>query len=219
MSVGGSDSRAIAGAENKRGEQALVEDLSGDVRLPAAALTAQPARIAEVIETSGAARPESDPTDIVESNVGIAVEPHGRTITLEWAQGKWSQIISRMGAVDRKLQAALRGTYPIRAAGDLLVLGCESAFHRDTLSDPKRVLAVEQVISDALESPCRIQCIVDKEQVERMRASTPPDESLFTRVDRRAQREQELLNHPAVKALEQRGGHVTRVDLADDEPE
>jgi hypothetical protein len=205
--------------QGERGKTGVDAHRAKEAFLTAEAHIAQPARIAEQGGAGVSATPEAAAGEALNADAGVPVTPVARTISLEWAQGKWSQIISRMGAVDRKLQAALRGTYPIRATGDLLVLGCESAFHRDTLSDSKRVLAVEQVISEALESPCRIQCIVDKEQVDRMRASTPPDESLFTRVDRRAQREQELLNHPAVKALEQRGGHVTRVDLADDETE
>jgi hypothetical protein len=219
VAAGKGDLHAVTEAESERSEEVPGADDAGDALPIAQTVSAPPARIAEGSAPSVVERPEPSPSGVSAAEDGPAGAPVGRAISLEWAQGKWSQIISRMGTVDRKLQAALRGTYPIRAAGDLLVLGCESAFHRDTLSDPKRGLIMEQVISDALESPCRIQCIVDKEQVERMRASTPPDESLFTRVDLRAQREQELLNHPAVKALEQRGGHVTRVDLVDDESE
>ncbi len=143
--------------------------------------------------------------------------PSQPEVTLEWVQGKWSQIMSRMGAADRSVQAFLRSTYPIRVNGDVVVLGCESAFHRDRLSETRRLVLVEQIMSEVLEAPCRLQCVVDKAEIERMRASAPPDESLFSRVDRRTQREQELLNHPAVKALEQRGGHVTRVELSEEE--
>ena len=125
--------------------------------------------------------------------------------------------MSRMGAADRSVQAFLRSTYPIRVNGDVVVLGRESTFHRDRLSETKRSVLVEQIMSEVLEAPCRLQCVVDKAEIERMRAAAPPDENLFSRVDRRMQREQELLNHPAVKALEQRGGHVTRVELSEDE--
>jgi len=42
---------------------------------------------------------------------------------------------------------------------------------------------------------------------------------LFSGVDRRAEREKQLRNHPAVKVLEQRGGQVTSIDLVDDDTE
>lgn len=164
--------------------------------------------VSAVIERGPAdAEPDSGQSD--------TASPGG--ITLEWVQGKWSQIMSRMGAADRSVQAFLRSTYPIRVNGDVVVLGCESTFHRDRLSETKRSVLVEQIMSEVLEAPCRLQCVVDKAEIERMRAAAPPDENLFSRVDRRMQREQELLNHPAVKALEQRGGHVTRVELSEDE--
>jgi len=163
----------------------------------------------------------SDATEEVPADAGPDLTQSGAAgraeVTLEWVQGKWSQIMSRMGAADRSVQAFLRSTYPIRVNDDVVVLGCESTFHRDRLSEVKRSVLVEQIMSEVLEAPCRVQCVVDKAEIERTRAAAPPDESLFSRVDRRTQREQELLNHPAVKALEQRGGHVTRVELSEDE--
>ena len=170
---------------------------------------AEPATIGSDEEDSEPARVEEPP----ERAAVDEVEP----ISLAWVQGKWSQIISRMGAVDRSLQAILRSTYPVRVSGDVVVLGCESPFHRDTLGEEKRALSVERVMSELLEAPCRIQCVHEKGISDRSRNEPAQDEHLFSRMDRRKQREQELLNHPAVKALEQRGGQVTRVDLAEDE--
>jgi DNA polymerase III subunit gamma/tau len=143
----------------------------------------------------------------------------GPAVSVEWARGKWTQIISRMGTVDRSTQAILRSTYPLRVSGDTIILGCESDFHRERLAEQKRLAVVEQVISAVLESPCHIQCIREdiKTLLEQGRGDVSTDDHLFSRMDRKTQREQELLNHPAVKALEQRGGQVTRVDLVDDE--
>jgi hypothetical protein len=177
-----------------------------------------PAKVAEKGPVTQTGRLTALPT-IGETVEAAGAQPGGPAMSLEWAQGKWSQIISRMGAIDRGLQAFLRSAYPIRVADNVVILGCESQFHRDRLSEPKRALAVEQVISEVLEVPCRIQCVLEKGASSRPRGEPNSDEHLFSGVDRRAQREQELLNHPAVKALEQRGGHVTRVDLTEAESE
>jgi len=155
----------------------------------------------------------------------VPAEPQGEApfpaqpITLEWAQGMWNQIIQRMGTIDRGLQAILRSAYPIRIAGDVVTLGCESSFHRDRLSETKRMVIVERVMSDVLEAPCRIQCVVEKNLPTRTKGEPSPDEHLFSGVDRRAEREKQLRNHPAVKVLEQRGGQVTSIDLVDDDTE
>jgi len=204
-------------SETREGVPAVAETVAdGGVHQVSDAVTAESAPEAAPVAQAVSAVPEQEPAD-AGSDLRQSDAVSQTEVTLEWVQGKWSQIMSRMGAADRSVQAVLRSTYPIRVNGDVVVLGCESSFHRDRLSETKRSVLVEQIMSEVLEAPCRLQCVVDKAEIERMRAAAPPDESLFTRVDRRTQREQELLNHPAVKALEQRGGHVTRVELSEDE--
>jgi DNA polymerase-3 subunit gamma/tau len=193
-----------------------------DVAETAAAGTApKPAR-----RRAGAAAPAStDPvaTPPVTAEPAAEASPEAPrlsgSLSIEWARGKWSQVIQRMGTVDRSTQAILRSTYPVRVVGDTLVLGCESDFHRDRLSEPKRSAVVEQVLTSVLEMPCHIRCEREniRALIEQARGEVPADEHLFSRVDRKQQREQELLNHPAVKALEQRGGQVTHIDLVEDD--
>jgi len=86
------------------------------------------------------------------------------------------------------------------------------------LAEDKRRDLVERVLSEVMETPCHIQCVVDKAR----REATEPSragESLFPPTDERESARRKLLSHPAVKELEKRGGRVSRVSLAEEEKE
>ncbi|MGI6367390.1 MAG: DNA polymerase III subunit gamma/tau [Anaerolineae bacterium] len=217
----GSAQAASTGRSSSSGEPAgLPAEGADTASMPVEAQEARPREaVVEPAEVHASPEPTSElsePEDVPASTVQTAAEA---PITLEWVHGKWSQVLSRVGAHDRSTQAMLRSTYPIRVEGDLIVLGCESAFHRDGLSETRRSSIVEQVLRDVLEAPCRLYCVVDKPEIDRLRNTAVPDASLFVREERRAQREQQVRNLPVVKFLEQRGGKVTEIELSDDEPE
>ena len=176
------------------------------------------ATIKEPPVASSPETPKAEAPSATTQNAPDEVEPT-QQLSLEWVRGKWPQVITKMGTVSPQLQATLRSVYPLRVRDNVIVLGCESVFHRDTLKDEKRRVQVEQVMRDVFGAFCRIDCIVENvsEIMAQDRGGGSGDEHLFSRSDRRDQREQELRNHPVVKALEQRGGQVTRIELDEEE--
>jgi DNA polymerase-3 subunit gamma/tau len=154
---------------------------------------------------------------VIAESVAAPAAPGARVLSLEAVQGNWQRVVARMRAQSPQLQAVLRSVYPVAVAGNLVTLACDGAFHRDRLSEDKRREQVEQVLSDVLGAPSRIECIVDREARARPQGSSdegPKD--LFENADAEAERRRQLLNHPAVKDLTERGGQVRRVELNTD---
>jgi len=139
-------------------------------------------------------------------------------LTLDWVQGKWRQALTRMKAIDPKLQAILNSARPIEVRDDTITLGCEAPFHRDRLAEDKRREVVERVLSEVMGAPCHIKCVVDKGRRETVGPSRA-GENLFSPVDERESVRRKLLDHPAVKELEKRGGRVSKVSLVEEEKE
>jgi len=141
-----------------------------------------------------------------------------RTLSLDVVQGNWSRVVARMRAQNPQLQAVLRSVYPTGVTGDLVTLACESAFHRDRLSDDRRREQVEQELSDVLGTGCRVQCVVDRDARARQQGSEGGGgKGLFAESDAQEAQRQQLLNHPAVRDLTERGGRVRRVELDADQ--
>ena len=136
-------------------------------------------------------------------------------LSLETVQGNWQRVVARMRAQSPQLQAVLRSAYPVGVAGEVVTLACDFGFHRDRLAEDKRREQVEQVLSDVLGSACRIEVVVDRDARARNQGVADADapKDLFESADADAERRRELLNHPAVKDLTERGGQVRRVEL------
>jgi DNA polymerase-3 subunit gamma/tau len=157
-------------------------------------------------------------------------EPEGGAgLTLEWVQGYWPQVLTKMRALSPQVQALLKSAEPVRVEGDLITLNCEAPFHRDKLSEEKKRELVEQVLAQVLGRACRVTCVVGSPAPRATTAAPPHGEpaagaDLFSlRVERggastqgerdsgRGSVRDTLLNHPAVKELQRRGGRVSSV--------
>ncbi len=190
------------------------------------AVAPSPAEAQMAVEEAPSPSPESIPAtapDVappVQEKAAGAVSPAARQpeLTLDWVRGKWRQMLTRMKAIDPKVQAILNSARPIEVHGDTITLGCEAPFHRDRLAEDKRRDLVERVLSEVMETPCHIQCVVDKARREAVEPGQA-GESLFPPTDERESARRKLLSHPAVKELEKRGGRVSRVSLTEEEKE
>ncbi len=157
---------------------------------------------------------ESEPGEETADETETSASP---PMTLEWVRAKWGQVVNRTAAHHPSLQGLLTDAYPVRVRDDVIRVACATSFKCDTLADAKRSAQVEGIMQQVLGAPCRIECVVGSPE-ERQSATTdadPRDEHLFSRAERQEGREQALRNHPAVRALEQRGAKVTRVELDD----
>ena len=141
-------------------------------------------------------------------------------LTLERAQGSWNLVLPKMKLMSHQVRALLNSAYPIAVQDKTITLGCEAAFHRDKLSEEKKLGLVEKVLSEVLGAPCYVKCVVAprprgtlRHGQQRPRPSAGQSQTKGSRESLR----QELLNHPVVKELERRGGRVSRVSLYDEE--
>jgi hypothetical protein len=120
-----------------------------------------------------------------------------------------------------------------------LIVGCEAAFHRDTLADEKRSSVLEQVLAEVLGTACAVEFVVKSDVRDLMRGegpSGPPPGDLFVDAaparpadaspgrtaaprasggsgEPAAEIRAQLLNHPVVKELQRRGGQVADIDV------
>jgi DNA polymerase III subunit gamma/tau len=157
-----------------------------------------------------------------------AASPAAGGLTLDWVRGHWSQVLTKMKAVSPQVQALLNSAEPAFVEGDLVTLSCEAAFHRDTLAEEKKRELVEQVLSQVLGCACRVTCVVGGTAPRPPAEAKPRREStsagdLSAAGNERVSARDELLNHPAVKELQRRGGRIASVSVfgedADEEDE
>ena len=153
----------------------------------------------------------------VGARAGDATEAPGRKPTLKEIRGCWGKVLAQLRPVSRRVEAVLRDTRPAGVRGDLITIECASPFHHDVLSDDKTRELVGQALSQVLEIPCRVRYVLRSGEAttidDRSRKSPSPGGSLATAGARQEAR-QKLLNHPAVKELERRGGRVSKVTPA-----
>lgn len=149
-----------------------------------------------------------------ESQQEVQVSPTTPQLTLEWVRARWSQVLNKVSARNPSVGSLLLAAHPVRVREGVITVGLAKAFERDQLAELKRSAPVEQVMSEMFGVPCRIECIIQAKPVGQPTSTGtgPSQEHLFAAADRQEKGEQDLLNHPAVKALEQRGGQVTRVE-------
>ncbi len=164
------------------------------------------------VAEAGQAEPEPD-------RASAPAQGAAPQLTLDWVRGKWRQVVGKVTNHNPSVGGLVKDAYPLRVANGVVTIGCGKPFQRDTLAEAKRSSLVEQVMAEVLGVPCRIECVVAPPDalLAPPGEGQPPDEHLFSEADRKEQRAQELRSHPAVKALEQRGGQVTKIELSEDE--
>lgn len=149
-------------------------------------------------------------------------EPPSQNLTLDWVCGNWDLMLMKIKPKSYQVRALLNSAYPISVKDDLVTLGCKAEFHREKLAEDRRRGLVEDVLSQVLGVPCRVQCVVDGEAEEKARAriqSSHSDSGDLFSSNGRAEApsgedvRDELLNHPVVKILKERGGRVSKVTL------
>jgi len=157
------------------------------------------------------------PADTQEEGKGGEETP-AEELSLEWVQGNWNLLLMKIKPRSHQVRALLNSAYPVSVQGDLVTLGCESGFHREKLAEDTRRNLVEEAFSEVLGKACRIQCVVDSKVGKKPGAQNPrPSGNLFSDSESRKGSRQKLVNHPAVKALEKRGGRVSKVSLYDED--
>ncbi len=221
---------AAKGDEASRESEEEGEDASSTRRMAESAspVEAETAEVDESAEdTEEVAASEAESAEESEEKPPPELEQEGeetssQKLTLDWVCGNWDLVLMKIKPKSYQVRALLNSAYPISVRDDLITLGCNAEFHRDKLSEDKRRGLVEEVLSQVLGVPCRVQCVVDREAEEKARArtqstnddsrdlfssngqsGTPSDEDV----------RDELLNHPAVKILKERGGRVSKVTL------
>jgi DNA polymerase-3 subunit gamma/tau len=137
-------------------------------------------------------------------------------LTLDWVRGKWRQIVTKLRVLDPSVQSLINSARPLAVHDNVVRLGC-SKWVCDKLVDPKRRELVERVLSEALGAPTLIECVVSEQPAdsEAPGEPEPPPSDLFAAPARSATPEEQLLNHPAVKELQKRGGKVTSISVKD----
>lgn len=162
-------------------------------------------------------------TAVAAEKTGAHAEAPGPSLTLKEIRGKWHLVLAQVRPLSRRVEALLRDTRPIALRGDLITIACGSPFHHDVLSEDKNRELIVQAASQVLGIPCRVRCVLhsaeDSDLNPLYRKSPATTESLDT-TDAPQQAFQRLLNHPAVKELQRRGGHISKVNpLRQDEQE
>jgi len=197
-------------------------------------------RLAEAPREEGAPSPREEPAEerprlaaVIEEAAGTAPAeaeaeeaaptPSG-VLTIEWVRGHWPQVLSKMKAVSPQVQALLNSTEPAYVQGDLITLSCEASFHRDRLTEEKKRELVEQVLSEVLGQTCRVTCVVASTGPRPTAEARPKREAeaagdLFGVEKGRASAREALLNHPAVKELQRRGGRIASVSVFGEDAE
>jgi DNA polymerase-3 subunit gamma/tau len=84
----------------------------------------------------------------------------------------WESIVTRMGSRNKSLQAVLRSGYLLRIEGGEVVIAFLFEFHAQRWTDIQKRRVLEEVVTDVLGSPHRVQCIrTTREEIEAARGA------------------------------------------------
>ena len=108
----------------------------------------------------------------------------------------WNNVMGALGAVDKRIQALMRGCRPIDIEGDTVVLGFFYQFHRDAIDDQAKRTVVEKVLSDVRGTPSRIRCVVSPKEKGSVRS---------------------VVDDPLVKAAVSMGARIKKVEVRPEE--
>ncbi|MBN1402441.1 MAG: DNA polymerase III subunit gamma/tau [Anaerolineae bacterium] len=140
-------------------------------------------------------------------------------LTLDWVRGNWSLILMKTRPRSHQVRALLNSAYPVAVKGSTITLGCEASFHREKLDEEKRRGLLEGICSEVLGMPVRIECRLQSDVRDMMRVDETPQTSadIFDAKPSSEELRAKLLNHPTVKALQERGGRISKIDLYDED--
>jgi len=137
-----------------------------------------------------------------------------RNLTMEEIRDRWDEVLAQVRQTSRRVEAVLRGARPIEVRGGVITIGCESPFHQGVLSEDKTCEIVGRAASQVLGVPCGVRCVLDSARgsvagqfPRKNPARSESPEGPGSQEDAR----QKLLNHPAVKELQRRGGRISKV--------
>jgi hypothetical protein len=140
-------------------------------------------------------------------------------LTLDWVRGNWPLILMKIKPRSSQVRALLNSAYPIAVKGNTITLGCEANFHREKLDEEKKRGLVEGVCSEVLSTAVRVECRVQSDLRDVMRADEMPQTSsdMFEAKPAEEALREKLLNHPTVRALQERGGRISKISLYDED--
>jgi hypothetical protein len=109
----------------------------------------------DTVAPAPSVKPPSAPA---QSAGGTAAEFSG---TLADVASRWSDVVDRIGAANRSMQALLRDARPIGYAAPALTLGCKYPFHRDRLNEDRARAAIEGTLRQIFSGTWVVRCVVD----------------------------------------------------------
>jgi hypothetical protein len=167
-------------------------------------------------EASDSGEPPATPDALPDAPESVEAAP---ALNLDWVRGNWQLILMKTRPRSSQVRALLNSAFPIAVKGGTIVLGCEASFHREKLDEDKRKGLLEEVCSEVLHTPVRIECRVQGDVRDLMRVDETPQAptDVFEAGQSAEDLRSELLNHPTVRALQERGGRVTKISLYDEE--
>ncbi|HTK03337.1 MAG TPA: DNA polymerase III subunit gamma/tau [Alphaproteobacteria bacterium] len=72
----------------------------------------------------------------------------------------WTDILSKVKPINASIEALLRSSRPITYDGNILTLGVFYKFHKERLEDMRHRKVLEDVITQVLNSPTKVACIL-----------------------------------------------------------
>lgn len=175
-------------------ELALVESLLDEtgtagpaqVRPEPAATQPMAARPSSTTATRPAEAVEVAPHAELAADAGAAAVPAaGAPLVLDRVQAEWRNVLNAMRGRNPTTQAVLNsGCKPVEVEGDQLLITVPSAILGEKLRDPQRTLELEQVLSEVLQTPCRVKLVLAAAYQPRTEnpvpAAAPPVEETST---------------------------------------
>jgi DNA polymerase-3 subunit gamma/tau len=104
--------------------------------------------------------PTPAPTEALSSGDGdegpnLAGEATDRGVSL--VKEKWPLVLQAVRPVSRSVEAILRDCQPVRAEGEVIVLGFSYDFHKKRMENSEHKPFIEQTLSELLGKPCVVQ--------------------------------------------------------------
>ena len=145
-------------------------------------------------------------------------------LSLAWVRGNWNQFLLKIKPRSYQVRALLNSAVPVAVKAGVITLGCEAGFHAEKLGEDRKRTLIEEVLTEVLGRAVRVECRVQEDVREILREASQPapdgvGDIFSTPSQASDSRRDELRNHPTVKALEERGGRVSRVSLYDEDPQ
>ena len=145
-------------------------------------------------------------------------------LSLDWVQGNWPLALIKIKPRSYQVRALLNSAVPVAVKGGTVILGCEASFHAEKLSEVRKRTLLEAVLTEVLGVPIRVEFRVQGDVRDIIREGSPAaadttGDIFAAQKESTENRREELRNHPTVKALEERGGRISKVSLYEEDPQ